>query len=114
MLSLVVVQARDRRPRFGGTRSLSLPASAIIDEHAEPLISSSGKVGFISSVTGGSVISFSVSSGRLLSPISGGETVGPITMVEAAGRRLVAAPAVNDPGHGHPAAVSIIDATRSR
>jgi hypothetical protein len=35
-------------------------------------------------------------------------------MIETAGRRLIAAPAVNDPSHDHPATVSIIDATSAR
>ncbi|HVG22354.1 MAG TPA: hypothetical protein VNI02_25170, partial [Blastocatellia bacterium] len=114
ILSLVVAQASDHRARLGETRSLSLPANAILDEHAQPLISSSGKVGFVSSVTGGSIISFSLSSGKLLSSISVGESVGPISMIEAAGRRLIAAPAANDPGHDHPATVSIVDATSAK
>jgi outer membrane protein assembly factor BamB len=114
ILSLVVAQASDHRARFGGTRSLSLPSSAVLDEHAQPLISSSGKVGFVSSATGGSIISFNLSSGRLLSSVAVGESVGPISMIEAAGRRVIAAPSANDPGHDHPATVSIIDATSAK
>ena len=114
ILSLIVVQASDHRARLGETRSLSLPANAILDEHAQPLISSSGKVGFVSSVTGGSIISFSLSSGRLLSSIAVGESIGPISMIESAGRRLIAAPAANDPSHDHPATISIIDATSTK
>jgi hypothetical protein len=114
ILSLVVVQASDHRARLGASRTLSLPANAILDEHAQPLIASSGKVGFVSSVTGGSIISFSLSSGGVLSSISVGETIGPISMIEATGRRLIAAPAVNDPSHDHPATISIIDATSAK
>jgi outer membrane protein assembly factor BamB len=114
ILSLVVAQGSDQRARLGQTRSLSLPVNAILDEHAQPLVSSSGKVGFVSSVTGGSIISFSLSSGKLLSSIAVGESIGPISMIESAGRRLIAAPAANDPSHDHPATVSIIDATKSK
>lgn len=114
ILSLVVVQASDHRARLGGTRTLSLPAHAILDEHAQPLIASSGKVGFVSSITGGSVISFSLSSGKVLSSMVVGESVAPISMIETAGRRLIAAPAANDPSHDHPATVSIIDATSAK
>ena len=114
MLSLVVAQGSDQRARLGQTRSLSLPVNAILDEHAQPLISSSGKVGFVSSVTGGSIISFSLSTGKPLSSVSVGESIGPISMVETAGRRLIAAPSVNDPAHDHPATISIIDATSAK
>ena len=114
MLSLVVVQASDHRARLGGTRTLSLPANAVLDEHAEPLISSNGKVGFISSVTGGSIISFSLASGKVFSSIAVGDSLGPISMIETAGRRLIAAPAANDPSHNHPATISIIDATSAK
>ena len=114
VLSFVVVQASDRHARLGQTRSFSLPASAILDENAQPLIASSGKVGFISSVTGGAVISFSVSSGKMLSSITAGETVGPISLIETAGRRLIAAPAANDPSKDAPATVSVIDATSAK
>lgn len=114
VLSFVVVQASDRHARLGQTRSFSLPASSILDENAQPLIASSGKVGFISSVTGGAVISFSVSSGKMLSSITVGETVGPITLIETSGQRLIAAPAANDPSKDAPATISIIDATNSK
>jgi WD40 repeat protein len=114
VLSFVVVQASDRHARLGQTRSFSLPASTILDENAQPIIASSGKVGFISSVTGGAVISFSVSSGKMLSSINVGETVGPISLIETAGGRLIAVPAANDPGKDAPATVSIIDATSAK
>jgi hypothetical protein len=114
VLSFIVVQASDRHARLGQTRSFSLPASAVLDENAQPVIASSGKVGFISSVTGGAVISFSVSSGKRLSSIAVGETAGPISLIETAGRRLIAAPAVNDPSKDSPATVSIIDATSAK
>jgi len=114
VLSFIVVQASDRHARLGQTRSFSLPASAVLDENAQPLIAASGKVGFISSVTGGAVISFSVSSGKKLSSIAVGETAGPISLIETAGRRLIAAPAVNDPSKDSPATVSIVDATSAK
>lgn len=114
VLSLVVAQASDNHARLGENRRLSLPANAVLDEHAQPLISSSGKVGFVSSVTGGAIISFSLSSGKLLSSMAVGESIGPLSMIETAGRRLIAAPAVNDPGHDHPATISIIDATSAK
>ena len=114
LLSLAVAQASDHRTRLSQVRSLSLPSSAVLDEHAQPLIASSGKVGFVASVTGGSLISFSLTSGKILSSVAVGETVGSISMVEAAGRRLIAVPAVNDPASGSPATISIIDATRAK
>ncbi|HTF37159.1 MAG TPA: hypothetical protein VK651_02525, partial [Blastocatellia bacterium] len=114
LLSLVVAQGGDHRTRLSQVRSVSLPSSHILDEHAQPLIASSGKVGFVASVTGGSLISFSVTSGRILSSVAVGETLGSISMTENAGRRLIAVPAVNDPAGGSPATVSIIDATSAK
>ena len=114
LLSLAVAQGGDHRTRLSQVRSVSLPSSAILGEHAQPLIGSSGKVGFVASVTGGSLISFNVTSGKILSTVAVGETLGSISMVETAGRRLIAVPAVNDPTGGAPATVSIIDATSAK
>ncbi|MEK6288785.1 MAG: hypothetical protein AABO57_23965 [Acidobacteriota bacterium] len=113
LLSLAVAQGSDRT-RLSRVRSVSLPSSAILDEHAQPLIASSGKVGFVASVTGGSLISFSLTSGRILSSVAIGESLGSISIVETAGRRLIAVPAVNDPSSGSPATVSVIDATSAK
>ena len=114
LLSLAVAQGSDHRTRLSQVRSVSLPASAILDKHAQPLIASSGKIGFVASVTGGSLISFSMTSGKILSSVAVGETLGSISMIEVAGRRLIAVPAVNDPAGGSPATVSIIDATSAK
>ncbi|HXU34936.1 MAG TPA: IPT/TIG domain-containing protein [Blastocatellia bacterium] len=118
LLSLIVAQGSDHRTRLSQVRSLSLPSSAVLDEHAQPLIASSGKVGFVASVTGGSLISFSLTSGKILSSITVGENVGAISMIEttieAAGKRLIAVPAANDPKGGGPATVTIVDATSAK
>ena len=90
--SFVVAQGTGHRTRLNQTRSITLPSYAILDEHAQPLIGSSGKVGFVSSVTGGQVISFSMSSGKIISSVVVGEIAGPISMIETDGRRLIAAP----------------------
>lgn len=114
LVSLAIAQGSDRRTKLSRARSVSLPASNVLSDHAQPLIGSSGKVGFVASVTGGSLISFSVNSGKILSSVSLGETLGSISMVEASGRRLIAVPAVNDPANGGPATVSIIDANSAK
>ncbi|HLG14681.1 MAG TPA: IPT/TIG domain-containing protein [Blastocatellia bacterium] len=112
-LSLVVAQGGNRS-QLSDSRTVALPAFAVLDETASPVLSSSGKVGFISSVTGGSLISFSLTSGKIISSVAVGETVGAISMVETGGRRLIAVPAANHPDSDHPATVSIIDATNAR
>jgi outer membrane protein assembly factor BamB len=114
LLSLIVAQGSDHRTRLSGGRSVSLPSSAILNDHAQPLIAISGKVGFVASVTGGSLMSFSLSSGKILSSVAVGETLGSISMIETEGRRLIAVPAVNNPAGGSPATVSIIDGTRAK
>jgi hypothetical protein len=114
VLSFAIAQGSDQRAKLGESRSVTLPSHAVLDERAQPLVASSGKVGFVASVTSGSVISFSLNSGKILSSISVGQTIGPLSMVEAAGRRLIAAPAVNDPSHDNPATVTIIDATSAK
>lgn len=114
VLSLAVVQGSSNRTKMGRTRSVALPSYAILDENAQPLIASSGKVGFVSSVTGGTLISFSVTSGKVISTLVVGETAGPISLVEVAGRRLVAVPALNDASGSVAPTVSIVDATSAR
>ncbi|HXG91917.1 MAG TPA: IPT/TIG domain-containing protein [Blastocatellia bacterium] len=114
LASLIVVQGSDNRAKLGQTRSVSLPAFAVLDERAEPLIAANGKVGFVSSVTAGALIAFNTSSGKILSSMVVGETAGPISMIETDSVRLIAIPAANDPANGNPATVSIIDATRTK
>ena len=114
LLSFVVAQASDRQAKLGERRTVALPRAMILDEFAQPLIASSGKVGFVSSATTGAVVCFNVASGRVMSSLVVGESVGPLSLVETAGRRLLAAPSANDPANGHPATISIIDATRAK
>lgn len=114
ILSLVIVQASSDKTRFGETRKLTLPSYSVLDEGAQPLISASGKIGFISSITDGSLISFNLSSGKILSSVIVGESVGPISMLEAGDRRLIAVPAANLPAANHPATVTIVDATKAK
>jgi len=113
VFSLAIAHGQIDLAKLGGTRSVKFPAHAVLEERAQPVISANGQVGFISSVTDGSITSFSVSSGKVLSSMSVGHTAGPVTLVEANGRRLLAAPAVNDPGSGHPATISVIDVTNA-
>ncbi|MFY9574045.1 MAG: hypothetical protein WAV20_21815, partial [Blastocatellia bacterium] len=114
LLSLAVAQGSDRGARLGETRAVALPATAILDERAQPLIASSGKVGFVPSVKGGTLISFSLTSGKILSSVVVGKTLGSISMIQVGGQRLLAVPAVNDPANGDPSTVSIIDATSAK
>ncbi|MBI3651201.1 MAG: hypothetical protein HY231_09170 [Acidobacteria bacterium] len=114
IFSMVIVQASSDKTRFGDTRKLILPSYSVLDENAQPLISASGKIGFIASITDGSLISFNLASGKILSSTIVGESVGPISMVEANGRRLIAVPAANLPLANHPATVTIVDATKAK
>lgn len=114
ILSLAVAQGSDHKMKLSQARSMSLPSSAMLDEHAQPLITSSGKVGFVASVTGGSLIAFNVSSGKILSSVVVGQTLGSISMIETGGHRLIAVPAVNDPTKGSPATITVIDATKAK
>ncbi len=111
--SLVIANNNDRA-KLGDTRSITMPSFAILDENAQPLIALSGKVGFLASITSGALVSFSLTSGKIISSVAVGDTIGPITMIESANRRLIAVPAANDPLKGHPATVSIIDATDAK
>jgi hypothetical protein len=114
LLSLIVAQGSDRRTSLTRVRTLPLPSSAVLDQHAQPLIASSGKVGFVASITGGSLISFNLASGRILSSVAVGENIGPISMIETASSRLIAVPAANHPRNGTPATVTVIDATNAK
>src|SRR5256885_11464410 len=108
---MVIVQASSDKTRFGETRKITLPSYSVLDESAQPLISASGKFGFISSITDGSLISFNITSGKIVSSVIVGESVGPISMLEANDRRLIAVPAANLPAANHPATITIVDAT---
>jgi hypothetical protein len=110
IVSSGVAHDANNRRRFGEPRIIPLPSGVVVDQCITPVISSGGDVAFISSVMTGALISFSVTSGRVLSSVSFGEVAGIITMVETDKRRLIALPTANDPDHGHPATVSIIDA----
>ncbi len=114
IFSLALVEVSSNQTRFGETRRIVLPSYSILDENAQPLIAASGKVGFVSSVTDGSLISFSTVTGKIFSTIVVGESVGQISMLETDEQRLIAVPAANLPTAGHPATVSIVDATKAK
>lgn len=111
ILSLAIAQASSERARIGNVRRLALPSRSILDDRCVPLLTADGKAGFVSSITDGSVISFSLETGQVISSVIIGETAGELSLVEYQGRRLIAVPAANDPDHGKPVTVSIIDAT---
>jgi hypothetical protein len=113
-LCLIIAQGIGNRAQFNRSRRLALPEEVILDKNCLPIIASSGKVGFISSATDGSLIAFSTVSGRVLSQYSAGETAGQPSMVELGRRRLIALPCANDPDHNRPATVSIIDVTSAK
>ncbi len=113
-VSSAIIYVQANGARFKKRPGITFPASLVLDEHSSPLVALNGKVGFISSVTGGALISFSLTSGRVLSSIGIGESVGAISMIETNNSRLIAVPAINDPANGHPATVSIINATSAR
>lgn len=114
ILSLVIVQASSDRARFGDSRKLVLPAYSILDESAQPLVSADGRYGFVSSVTDGSLLAFNTASGKLISTMVVGESVGPVSMIEDEAQRLIAVPAANLPVADNPATISIIDATKPK
>jgi outer membrane protein assembly factor BamB len=95
-------------------RSLSLRSETILDEHTEPLLSATGQIGFVTSTTGGSLISFNTATGKVLSSVVVGEGAGRCTMVEKGHSRLIAVPCANAPDRNRPATISIIDASNPR
>jgi hypothetical protein len=113
ILSLSIARGNDNRRRFGEVRIIPLPPDVIVDEYSAPVISCGGDVAFVSSVMSGALISFSITSGKVLSSVTFGEIAGMVSMVEADKRRLIALPTANDPDHGRPATVSVIDATNA-
>jgi IPT/TIG domain len=110
---LIVANGAANRSQLRDGHRVTLPSYTVLDEHVAPVIASSGKVGFISSVTEGSLMSFSLGSGKIISSVVVGENAGPISLVEVGGRRLIAVPTANRPGET-PATISIIDATKAR
>lgn len=111
LLSIAVVHGDSNRARLGDRRSVVLPVEAVLDERSVPLLTGTGDIGFISSVTDGSVISFNPGSGSIVSSFVIGERAGAMSLVETTRRRLLAVPAANDPGKGRPATVMVLNAT---
>src|SRR5438128_2696080 len=111
VLCLFISQVSGNRAQLGRGRSIELPSQVMLDERSKPFFSSGGKIGFVTSVTSGSLISFSATSAKVLTSVTVGETAGVASMAQIGKRRLIAVPAANDPDSGHPASVSIIDAT---
>lgn len=106
-----MAQATVSRTRLGDIQTVQLPTAMILEERATPVLSFSGKTGFIASVTTGSLISFSLRSGKILATAPVGQSAGAVSMLETPEHRLIAVPAANDPERGRPATVNIIDAT---
>ncbi len=114
LFTIVVSHVSSDHAKFNASHSVALPSEAILDARSLPLFSSGGKYGFISSVTTGALLSFSATTGKMLSSVVVGETAGAISMVEANDRRLVAVPTANDPTNDRPATVTIVDATKPK
>jgi WD40 repeat protein len=110
----VAVQGSDNPARLTVTGQAPLPTQSVVEDQTVPLLASDKKAGFISSVTDGSVISFSTVSGKVMSSVVVGESAARLSMLELPNQRLIAAPTVNAPDRGRPATISIIDATNPR
>jgi outer membrane protein assembly factor BamB len=108
------VHGSDNPARLTVTGQIPLPTQAVLDDQTVPLLASDKKAGFISSITDGSVISFSTVSGKVMSSVAVGESAARLSMVELPNQRLLAAPTVNAPDRGRPATISIIDAINPR
>src|SRR5262249_19383857 len=110
----MIVQGSGPQTRLEIGKSLSLRSETILDEHTEPLLSAAGHFGFVTSTTGGSLISFNTATGKVLSSVIVGEGAGRCTMVENGSSRLIAVPCANAPEAKRPATISIIDASNPR
>jgi hypothetical protein len=110
VLAVTCAFASDNHKKLSEPRIVQLPSDAVIEQCSVPVITSGGDVAFVSSVMSGALICFSVSSGKVLSSVSFGQVAGLVSMVEVDKRKLIALPNANDPGRGHPATISIIDA----
>ena len=113
-LGVAVYGSSSNNSQLSLNNKVPLPTASVVDSQSVPLLASDKKAGFISSVTDGSVISFSTTSGKVLSSVVVGESAARLAMLELPDRRLIAAPTVNAPDRGRPATISIIDATNPR
>ena len=91
-------------------RLISLPPDVIVEQGGSPVLSSDGNTGFVSSVMNGSLLSFNVSSNKVLASVSFGEIAGLVSMMELNGRRIITLPA-SFTDRGRAPVVNIIDAT---
>ncbi|HEY6330770.1 MAG TPA: hypothetical protein VI756_15665 [Blastocatellia bacterium] len=114
LIGSLVVHGSDSLAQLTLTKKVPLPGQTMLDNRTVPLLASDKKAGFISSVSDGSVISFSTVSGKVLSSIVVGQSAAVLSMLELPDRRLLAAPTVNAPDQRRPATISVIDATNPR
>ena len=113
LISSAIAHVAGDRKQLSEPRIISLPSDVVLDPSSTPLIASTGEVAFVSSVMTGALVSFSVTTGKVLSDVSFGDVAGIISMIEPKKRRLIALPTANDPDHRRPAAVNIIDASNA-
>jgi hypothetical protein len=113
LLAFGLVFAQGYRTKIGPAGSIWLPQEVMLDERSLPALDAAGKVGFVSSATDGSLIAFSLASGKILSRLIVGQSAGPISIAQFERRRIVAVPALNDPDRGLPATLNIVDVTRA-
>jgi len=114
LASSMIVQGSGNQTKLEVARSLALRSETILDEHTRPLLSENGEFGFVTSATGGSLISFNTATGKVLSSVVVGEGAGRCSMSERAASRLIAVPCANSPESMRPATISIIDASNPR
>lgn len=112
-LRLIVTDGSARQLVGKKDRIVSLPADAVINELGTLVLDSTAEVGFVSSVASGSLISFSLISGKVVSSAQFGEMAGGPSIIEIGRERLIALPTANNPDSGRPATVSIINATKA-
>jgi hypothetical protein len=113
LLAFGLVFAQGYRTKIDPAGSIWLPQEVILDERSLPALDAAGKVGFVSSATEGSLIAFSLASGKVLSRLIVGRSAGPVSIAQVGRRRILAVPAPNDPDRGLPATLNIIDATKA-
>jgi hypothetical protein len=101
----------DKGVRPGKPRIVRLSAGTVLDEHSAPLISSDGAFGFVSSASSGSLIVFSLATGRVLSSTRFGEVAGLPSIAETGSRRIVALPTTTYVGRRGSAVVHLLDAS---
>jgi hypothetical protein len=90
---------------------VQLPEGTVLAPGTEPALSLDGSVGFVAPAVGDTVVAFAVRTGETVGELRGLGAASGLSLYENGERRMLVLTFPNDPQHGQPAVVAVVDAT---